>query len=122
MTTGADSELPTRDECLRHIGGGWRGRLVLLTLRQHDLIEFAPGRGVQLTRRGRLLGQSLVRSHRLWEAYLDQHFDLPADHLHAPAERIEHFIGPELQERLARELERPEIDPHGSAIPPSGAR
>ena len=120
-TEGADVELPTKRECLRHIGGGWRGALVFLALQRRDLVEFAPHGRVQLTRKGRLLGQSLVRSHRLWEAYLDHHFDLPPDHLHAPAERIEHFIGPELQDRLARELDRPELDPHGSAIPPSGA-
>ncbi|HXT58564.1 MAG TPA: iron dependent repressor, metal binding and dimerization domain protein, partial [Pirellulales bacterium] len=66
-----------------------------------------------------LAAQSLVRSHRLWEAYLGEHFDLPLDHLHEPAERVEHFIGPQLQERLASELARPGVDPHGKEIPPS---
>ena len=73
---------------------------------------------VRLTARGREAARSLVRSHRLWEAYLGEHFDLPLDHLHAPAERIEHYIGPSLREQLARELARPGIDPHGKQIPP----
>ena len=60
-----------------------------------------------MTEAGRERARSLVRSHRLWEAYLVQHFDLPLDHLHEPAERVEHFITPALQERLSAELENP---------------
>ena len=72
-----------------------------------------------LTDEGRLRARSLVRGHRLWEAYLDRNFDLPADHLHEPATRMEHFLDPALQQELAAELEQPGIDPHGRAIPPS---
>ncbi len=75
--------------------------------------------GPTLTEKGRKQAERVVRSHRLWESYLDQHFPLPADHLHDPAERIEHFIGPELQKQLAHELDQPKTDPHGRTIPPS---
>jgi Mn-dependent DtxR family transcriptional regulator len=61
----------------------------------------------------------LVRGHRLWESYLGEHFALPLDHLHEPAERLEHFLGPQLQEQLAEELAEPGRDPHGRAIPPA---
>jgi Mn-dependent DtxR family transcriptional regulator len=71
-----------------------------------------------LTSSGRRLAQSLVRSHRLWEAFLTEHFQLPLDHLHAPAERVEHFIGPQLQETLSADLRTPAVDPHGREIPP----
>jgi hypothetical protein len=74
------------------------------------------GRILELTGQGKELARSLVRSHRLWESYLGEHFQLPLDHLHAPAERIEHFIGPELQSQLAAELEHAR-DPHGREIP-----
>ena len=90
-----------------------------LLLRLRGQVAFVSGRRVQLTDAGRRLGNSLVRAHRLWETYLDQHFELPADHLHEPASRIEHFIGPALQEKLARELEVRQVDPHGRSIPPS---
>ena len=69
-----------------------------------------------LTERGKELAKSLIRSHRLWEAYLGEHFQLPLDHLHEPAERIEHFIGPELQSQLAAEVQS-RRDPHGREIP-----
>lgn len=71
-----------------------------------------------LTNRGRQHAQSIVRAHRLWESYLATHFDLAADHLHAPAERMEHFLNAELQQQLADELAHKQLDPHGSPIPP----
>jgi Mn-dependent DtxR family transcriptional regulator len=54
----------------------------------------------------------------LWETYLDTHFDLPRDHLHDAAERMEHFLDPELQAELDAELAGVATDPHGKAIPP----
>lgn len=113
LTSGVD-----RSTCLQAGGGGWIARFALLRLRRSGaIIESADGL-VQLTDAGRIAAQSLVRSHRLWEAYLGEHFDLPLDHLHEPAERLEHYIGPKLQERLASELARPGVDPHGKEIPP----
>src|SRR5687768_12248467 len=43
--------------------------------------------GLRLTDAGRDAARQLVRSHRLWEGYLQKHLNLPADHVHAPAER-----------------------------------
>ena len=111
----ASAALPVH-RCLGLIGGGWRARVALALLRRRGQIELADG-ALRLTEDGRQAGRSLVRSHRLWEAYLQEHFELPQDHLHEPAERIEHYIGPALQEKLARELSQPGRDPHGSAIP-----
>jgi len=99
--------------------GGFTAWLGLRRLLRRGDVKRAPDRSLRLTEQGRLAAQSLVRSHRLWEAYLGEHFDLPLDHLHEPAERVEHFIGPQLQERLASELARPGVDPHGKEIPPS---
>lgn len=73
--------------------------------------------GTVLTDRGRRAAESLVRAHRLWEAYLVENFQLPLDHLHEPAEKIEHFLGPELQQRLAESLPKTDLDPHGREIP-----
>lgn len=56
----------------------------------HSGIVEPSGEGrVILSVGGRRDAESLVRSHRLWEAYLVEHFQLPLDHLHEPAERIE---------------------------------
>jgi len=70
----------------------------------------------RLTPEGRDAGSRLIRSHRLWEAYLAKHMQLPPDHLHEPAERAEHFIDREVRERLSTELDQPQVDPHGRKI------
>lgn len=107
----------TPADCIQTTGGGLTGRLAIPWLRFRGWIDADASGNLTLTDNGRLTGESLVRSHRLWEAYLQENFDLPADHLHEPAERIEHFIGPELQERLDRALDSPDRDPHGREIP-----
>jgi len=60
----------------------------------------------------------VVRSHRLWEAWLGRHADLPVDHLHPPAEWVEHHLGAAMRERIEAELTEGEADPHGREIPP----
>lgn len=99
-------------------GKGLRSWLVLIWLSRKGLVRCAADGTLSLTETGRLRGQSIVRSHRLWEAYLGENFQLPPDHLHDPAMRMEHFIGPDLQGQLASELNHPAIDPHGRPIPP----
>ncbi|MFO0815008.1 MAG: metal ABC transporter permease [Gemmatales bacterium] len=72
---------------------------------------------VSLTIAGTERAIQLVRAHRLWESYLQQNVALPADHLHVPAEHMEHYVGPVLMEELAEDLQKPHLDPHGRAIP-----
>jgi manganese/zinc/iron transport system permease protein len=72
---------------------------------------------LNLTTKGREAAKQLVRSHRLWEAYLVKHLGLPLDHVHAPAHRVEHYIGEGTQKRIAAELDLSAQDPHGRAIP-----
>lgn len=74
--------------------------------------------GAGLTPQGRKQAEGIVRAHRLWESYLATHFDLPRDHLHEPAERMEHFLDASLQQQLAEELADRNLDPHGAPIPP----
>ena len=86
------------------------------SLIRQGLIQVDPT-GDTLTSTGTTEARNLVRSHRLWESYMARHFDLPDDHLHATAEDVEHFLGPELQAELAAELDQPTTDPHGKTIP-----
>jgi manganese/zinc/iron transport system permease protein len=92
-------------------------RLALRSLRRAGQLVREGGL-YRLTAAGRVAAQQLVRSHRLWEAYFEQHAQLPADHLHQPAEQLEHVTGPALRERLAESLGHPPRDPHGTSIPP----
>ena len=78
----------------------------------------AAGRGWRLSARGREEAAVVVRSHRLWEAWLGRHADLPPDHLHPPAEWIEHHLGAAVRTRIEAEVGRQASDPHGRDIPP----
>ncbi len=71
---------------------------------------------ISLTDKGIELASNLLQKHRLWESYLSG-LGIPDDHLHRPADEIEHFIDEELKQRLAEKLDYPDTDPHGKAIP-----
>lgn len=95
----------------------WSVYLAFARLQRRGWIERLPDDAWRLTPAGRQQAESVVRAHRLWETFLGQNFELPLDHLHAPAARMEHFIGPQLQSELAAQLQGPHIDPHGKQIP-----
>ena len=83
--------------------------------RQHFILT--ENESVRLTDTGRGRAQELIRSHRLWESYLHDHIELPLDHLHRPAEDLEHVTNTEMQKRLAEQLGDSERDPQGKRIP-----
>lgn len=99
----------------------WVTSIARWQLLRRGLIAHGPEREGRLTAPGRQAAQSLVRAHRLWETYLETHFDLPVDHLHDAAERMEHFLDVELQDELNAELAGRTLDPHGKAIPDTSA-
>jgi len=108
--------MPTED--LRRIfGHGLLTRYALRSLRRRRLTLSVAGTGLVLTDKGLNRAERLIRSHRLWESYVAQHSDLPLDHLHEPAERVEHFIGPRLETALQNEVADAQADPHGRSIP-----
>ncbi|MEW4569140.1 metal ABC transporter permease [Tautonia sp. JC769] len=96
----------------------WVEALARRQLRRGGLVSDSASGPPTLTDLGRAEARELVRAHRLWESYLSTHFDLPPDHLHDPAERLEHFIGPGLRAELDADLQAPAADPHGRSIPP----
>jgi len=74
-------------------------------------------RGYRLTEAGRTDASHLIRSHRLWETYLHRYLGLPADHVHPPADRLEHITDSDMRRTLEERVERPGMDPHGKGIP-----
>lgn len=98
------------------VGGGWLARWALGMLKRRGrLVESTDG--LHLTADGRERAKRLVRGHRLWEAYLVKHLGLPLDHVHAPADRVEHFIHQPLRDELQKAVDDPQQDPHGREIP-----
>lgn len=109
--------IPVAVEVKDHHLSPWLVRLAFFRLRRRGWIVPLSQHGWRLTAVGKQQAESVVRSHRLWETFLVENFELPLDHVHAPAARIEHFIGPQLQNELAAQLQEPQIDPHGKQIP-----
>jgi len=98
--------------------GPWLRWAAIKGLVRADELERRP-EGYQLTPTGRDAARQLIRSHRLWEGFLQTHLGLPVDHVHAPAERLEHVTSAAMREELAARTDRPAIDPQGKAIPPT---
>lgn len=101
----------------RVTGGALASRWLLWRFRRRGLLTVHPG-GYVLTPLGEGVARKVVRGHRLWETYVDRHFELPADHLDTSAHVAEHFLNDDLRDSLEFELEQPQADPHGSSIPP----
>ena len=70
-----------------------------------------------LSTEGIIKGRRMVKLHRLWEVYLTQYVQIAPDHVHEDAESIEHILTPELESKLEKLLQYPELDPHESRIP-----
>ena len=75
------------------------------------------GNSWYITNEGFEKGKRITRLHRLWELYLTKYLRIAPDHVHEDADTIEHVITPELEARLEKLLEFPDVDPHASAIP-----
>jgi manganese/zinc/iron transport system permease protein len=75
------------------------------------------GGKLALTERGMHRAFALLRRHRLYESYLGE-LGYPTDHMHAPADRVEHFITPTITHDVEEAAHYPAQDPQGKTIPP----
>jgi DtxR family transcriptional regulator, Mn-dependent transcriptional regulator len=91
-------------------------------LTAQGLVEHDRYRGQQLTREGRKIALELVRHHRLLEMFLVKVLGYTWDEVHEEADRLEHVISERMEERIFELLGRPELDPHGHAIPSLNGR
>lgn len=81
------------------------------------LVHHTPYRGVELTEAGKKVALEVIRHHRLLELYLSRHLGVTLDRLHDEADRLEHVISEDLEDRIAIALGQPDLDPHGDPIP-----
>jgi DtxR family Mn-dependent transcriptional regulator len=81
------------------------------------LVRHNPYQGVVLITAGRKIALEVIRHHRLLELYLAEALGYSWDQVHEEAERMEHFISEEFEEKIFEALGRPTRDPHGDPIP-----
>jgi DtxR family transcriptional regulator, Mn-dependent transcriptional regulator len=87
-----------------------------------DLLKHEPYHGAVLTEAGERVALEVIRHHRLLELYLAETLGLHVDDVHAEADRLEHVISEELEERIDKALGFPTHDPHGDPIPDAKLR
>ncbi len=84
---------------------------------QPALVDYERHRGVSLTDAGRKIALEIIRHHRLIEKYLAEALGYGWHEVHDEAERLEHVISEEFEDKIAAALGHPERDPHGDPIP-----
>ncbi len=81
------------------------------------LVRYNPYQGVVLSKAGQKMALEIIRHHRLLELYLAEALGYSWDKVHEEAERLEHVISEEFEEKIFEALGRPTRDPHGDPIP-----
>jgi len=90
---------------------------MLKRLTELCLITHTPYHGMRLTETGEKMALEIIRHHRLLEVYLMQALGYSWDEVHQEAERLEHHISEEFEERIDALLGYPTNCPHGDPIP-----
>jgi len=93
------------------------GMMQRLASTNPPLVKYRKHQGVTLTAAGKRAALEVIRHHRLIEAWLVQTLGYSWDEVHNEAEKLEHVISEEFEERIASAMGYPARDPHGELIP-----
>jgi len=93
------------------------GMLQKLASVRPALVAYKKHQGVRLTGSGRRAALQVIRHHRLLETWLVQALGYSWDEVHREAEKLEHVMSEDMEERISRALGNPVRDPHGEPIP-----
>jgi DtxR family Mn-dependent transcriptional regulator len=86
-------------------------------LEREGLVNLDDRKAVRLSPRGLDVAERIARRHRLAERMLVDLLGYDWWKTHEEAERIEHAMSDEMEERLIRVLGNPETCPHGNPMP-----
>lgn len=86
-------------------------------LAEMNLLRHMPYQGVELTEAGKKIALETIRHHRLLELYLSEALGYPWDEVDAEADRLEHAISEEFEDRIDKALGHPTVGAHGEPIP-----
>jgi DtxR family Mn-dependent transcriptional regulator len=93
------------------------GMVQKLSKTRPRLVNYERHQGVTLTSAGRKIALEVIRHHRLIELYLAEALGYEWDRVDAEAEKLEHVISEEFEDKIAALLGDPKLDPHGDPIP-----
>ncbi len=118
--SGSQGEISSRDIAARVGVSAPAVSKMLRRLAKLKLVRMHPATGIHLTPFGQQTALQTIRRHRLLELFLVRELGYRWDEVHAEAERLEHYISPLFEERIAEKLGHPAFDPHGDPIPTAG--
>lgn len=90
---------------------------MLKRLAKANLLKHQSYKGAKLTAAGKKIALEILRHHRLLELYLKEVMGYSWDEVHDEAEKLEHHISEQFEDRIAELLNHPTHDPHGDPIP-----
>ena len=93
------------------------GMVKKLSMTEPALVDYQKHQGVALTLEGEKVALETIRHHRLLETFLHEILGFDWEIIHEEADRLEHVISEEFEERIAQSLGNPTHDPHGDPIP-----
>lgn len=86
-------------------------------LSKMGLVDYESYKGASLTSSGQKIALEIIRHHRLLELYLLEVMGYSWDEVHEEAEKLEHHISEQFEDKIAELLDNPTHDPHGDPIP-----
>ena len=104
-------------DCLGVTPASVTGMLKKLAEYEPALVDYQKHHGALLTKAGKNAALEILRHHRLLEMFLHQVLGFDWDEVHEEADRLEHVISEAFEERIARVMGEPQLDPHGDPIP-----
>jgi manganese/zinc/iron transport system permease protein len=116
VEAGADNTWRRRDALGLASVHPWLAQQALRLLRRRGMVAIEADKTVEITPAGRRQGLQLLRGHRLWETYLNR-LGLPQDHVHGPADAVEHYLDASLQQEIGDLVADEGLDPQGKRIP-----
>lgn len=90
---------------------------MLKRLSKLGMVHYQSYYGTTLTESGEKIALEMIRHHRLLELYLKEMLGYSWDEVHDEAEKLEHYISEQFEDKIAELLNHPTVDPHGDPIP-----
>ena len=87
-------------------------------LERDGYITRGADKAISFTAEGREHAEGIVRRHRLIERFLTDILEIPWDEVHEEAERLEHWMSPQVEAKMMAAIGDAKTCPHGHPIQP----
>ena len=80
-------------------------------------VSYIPYQGVKLLKKGKNEAIRMIRSHRIWEVFLEKYLGYSWEEVHKEAEHLEHAGSEKMIEKMYAFIGKPKSCQHGNPIP-----